>query len=70
MCYQVTIWGHSTFKNPASHKQHVNDLSNKQECIICLLLKHIRSATVGSSATPCRTLWHRVAGYSDIAVCY
>jgi len=69
-CYQVTIWGHSTFKNSASHKQRVNELSNKQECFICVLLKRSRSATVDSSATFCHTLWHRGTGYSDIAVRY
>jgi hypothetical protein len=74
-CYQVTICGHSTFKNSASHKEHVNEISSKQECIVCLLLKHSHSATVGSSATSvthtfCHTLRHRGSGYSDIAVRY
>jgi len=66
----MTIWGHSTFRNSSSHKQRVNELSSIQECIICVLLKHFRSATVGSSATFCHTLWHRGTGYSDIAVRY
>jgi len=34
MCYQVTTWGHGAFKNSASHKEHVNELSSKQESIL------------------------------------
>jgi hypothetical protein len=75
VCCQVTIWGHKTFKNSASLKEHVNELSNKQEYIICLLLKQSRAATVDSNATSvtdtfCHTLRHRGPGYSDIAVRY
>jgi hypothetical protein len=50
----MKVWEHNTFQNSASHKEHVNEMSNKQECInplnaelnpICHLLVLLRDLT-------------------------